>query len=259
MTFWEDKMEKQKTCFVICPLGEENSPIRKRSDQIFTYIINDIVKNYGYKPVRADQIQKAGLITIQVLQYLVDSELVIADLSNHNPNVFYELAIRHSTQKPVIQLIEKDEKIPFDIARLRTIYINTNEFALGNIEQVKKELSGQIKSLKEWYKIENLIFDALRLKFLKESADPEKVQLADLLQELINVKGEILSIKNSLPATYRSALTNLVFHDSLGTPDGFVLGGPPPGNEGAMKGSMLDQIRSVIKGKKRWKKTKKGK
>lgn len=188
-----------KTCFVICPIGEEKSPIRKRSDQIFGYIIKDIVKGYGYEAIRADQIEKPGLITIQVLQALVASELVIADLSGHNPNVFYELAIRHATQKPVIQLIEKDEKIPFDIAGLRTIYINTKEFDLANVEKVKAELSGQIKSLEDGHKIENPIFDALRLKFLKESTDPEKLQLADLLQEMSNIKDEILYIKNKLP------------------------------------------------------------
>ena len=192
-------MEKQKICFVICPIGEENSPIRKRSDEIFKHIIKDIVEQYGYNAVRADQIAKPGFITMQILQSLVDSELVIADLSGHNPNVFYELAIRHATQKSVIQIIEKDEKIPFDIAGLRTIFINTKEFDLGNVERVKTELSDQIKSLEEGYKIDNPIFDALRLKFLKESTDPEKLQLADLLQEMSNIKDEILYIKNKLP------------------------------------------------------------
>src|SRR3974390_1966415 len=123
-------MNQEKICFVICPIGDENTPIRKRSDQIFKHIIEPAVKEDGYKCLRSDHIPSPGLITSQVIEHLINSDLVIADLSGHNPNVFYELTIRHAIQKPFIQLIERGEKIPFDISGLRTISIVTKEFDL---------------------------------------------------------------------------------------------------------------------------------
>lgn len=75
--------------------------------------------------MRADQISKSGLITTQIINQIIECPLVIADLTGANPNVFYELAIRHATGKPYIQLIEQGHRLPFDIGGVRTISITT--------------------------------------------------------------------------------------------------------------------------------------
>src|SRR5262245_29205679 len=85
-----------KTCFVIAPIGEQDSVVRKRSDQIFKYLIGPAAQECGYTALRADQIAEPGIITTQVIQHIVDDPLVVADLTGRNPNVFYELAIRHA-------------------------------------------------------------------------------------------------------------------------------------------------------------------
>ncbi|KYK33270.1 MAG: hypothetical protein AYK19_14080 [Theionarchaea archaeon DG-70-1] len=56
----------------------------------------------------------------------MEDDLVIADLTEKNPNVFYELAIRHAVRKPVVQIIKHDEKIPFDVVTQRTIHYDTD-------------------------------------------------------------------------------------------------------------------------------------
>jgi hypothetical protein len=90
-----------KTCFVIAPIGEPASEIRKRSDQVFTYVITPAVQECGYTALRADQISEPGLIDSQVIERIVNDPLVIADLTGHNPNVFYELALKYaSVQDP---------------------------------------------------------------------------------------------------------------------------------------------------------------
>ena len=54
----------EKECFVIGPVGDPGSPIRKRADQILEYLIEPAAKERGYKPLRADQINESGMITV---------------------------------------------------------------------------------------------------------------------------------------------------------------------------------------------------
>lgn len=140
-------MKKEKICFVIAPIGGLDTDIRRTSDQVFNHIVSPVVKPLGYKPVRANHISEPGIITSQVIQYIVESPLVIADLTGRNPNVFYELAIRHAIRKPLLQLIKKGEEIPFDVAGMRTIQFDIHD--LDNVEETKGELVNQIKSIEE--------------------------------------------------------------------------------------------------------------
>jgi hypothetical protein len=104
--------EPEKICFVIAPIGEEGSEIRKRSDRVFTYVIEPAALTCGYKAVRADKISTPGIITNQVIQEVINAPMAVADLTGHNANAFYELAVRHMVKKPLVQMITKGEKIP---------------------------------------------------------------------------------------------------------------------------------------------------
>ena len=119
-------MAQTKTCFVISPIGEANSPERLRSDQVFRHMIKPIVESMEYKVDRADLITTPGIITNQIIERLLESNLVIADLTDHNPNVFYELALRHAFGKPVIPIIKEGQRIPFDNNQVRTKHPSRN-------------------------------------------------------------------------------------------------------------------------------------
>jgi Rad3-related DNA helicase len=96
------------------------------SDLFLGSIIEPAMEELGLTVVRADQIGKPGMITSQVLEHVLKSRLVIADLSFHNPNVFYELALRHVSRLPTVQVIREADPLPFDLDQFRTIRINTN-------------------------------------------------------------------------------------------------------------------------------------
>ena len=92
-------------------------------------------------PIRSDKMDESGFITTQIIDHLIGDAVVIADLSDHNPNVFYELAIRHAFRKPVIQLIQRGEDIPFDVAGLRTVEVDVDlDVAEAAREQILKHL-----------------------------------------------------------------------------------------------------------------------
>jgi hypothetical protein len=138
-------MSTKKNCFIISPIGEEVSEIRKRADQVFKHILTPAAQSCGYDPIRADKISEPGIITSQVIQHIVDDPLVIADLTGMNPNVFYELAIRHAIRRPLVQIVNKGDKIPFDVAGMRTIPVDHHD--LDSVEEAKAEIQKQIKAV----------------------------------------------------------------------------------------------------------------
>lgn len=114
-------------CFVIGPIGNKFAPIGdpgrqiyEDSLQVFEEVIQAACQKVGIDPVRADQIAVAGEITEQVFRHLLEDDVVIADVSNGNPNVMYELGLRHTTGRLTIQIGEFGQ-LPFDITAIRTI------------------------------------------------------------------------------------------------------------------------------------------
>jgi hypothetical protein len=136
-----------KTCFYITPIGDENSDERQHADFIMSYIIEPAVKEFGLKVVRADKMGKPGMIGKQVVEHILKSRLVIADLSFHNPNVFYELCLRHTTRLPTVQIIRAVDKIPFDLNQYRTIPIETrNAYTLyPKLQTYTAQIANQVR------------------------------------------------------------------------------------------------------------------
>lgn len=179
-----------KHCFVIAPIGETGSEVRKRSDQVFHHVVQPVFKELGYQSERADQIAEPGLITSQVIQRVLTADMVVADLTGRNPNVFYELAVRHASRKPLVQVIKKGEQIPFDVAGMRTIQLDLQD--LDSVESVKADIRSQVAVIEAGDgTIENPITVSIDLKGLRESGNPEKRSLADILEAVAEVKNTV--------------------------------------------------------------------
>ena len=168
----------EKICFVIAPIGEPESDTRKRSDQILQHIIRPAVESCGYKAVRADKMDEPGMIPNQIIRHVVDDPLVIADLTGQNANVFYELAIRHAIRKPLVQIIDKVEDIPFDIGAMRTIQVDHQN--PESVEEAKTKIRKQIQSLEASpSSLENPISEALADRFGSNQLDEIMTQAQD--------------------------------------------------------------------------------
>jgi hypothetical protein len=186
---------KGKKCFFITPIGEIDSDIRKRSDQVFKHLIKPSVEPFNYKPFRADQISEPGIITSQVIENVVESDLVIADLSGNNPNVFYELAIRHVIKKPYIQLIQEGETLPFDVAVTRTIRFNLAD--PDNVESAKNELAENVKKIVDGtLQVESPISTTLDLKAYRNSEKPIEQTLGELINTVKETNSRISTLES---------------------------------------------------------------
>lgn len=144
----QEQANFENTCFYITPIGEEGSEFRKHADLFLGSIVEPALEeSFGLKVIRADTIDKPGVITRQIIDYIMRSRLVVADLSFHNPNVFYELAIRHAARLPVVQIIRKADKIPFDLNQVRTISIDTTDIysLVPKINIYRAEIANQAR------------------------------------------------------------------------------------------------------------------
>ncbi len=191
-------LDKRKSCFVISPIGLEGTDIRRRADQILKHVIAPAVDVCGFDAIRADQISEPGLITTQVIQHIIDDPLVIADLTGSNANVFYELAIRHAIRKPLVQIIQKDEKIPFDVAGMRTIPVDHRD--LDSVQEAKGEIERQVWSIlkKKPEEIESPISVSVELQSLRHSDKPEERSLAEFMSAIADLRTDIAGIEKRL-------------------------------------------------------------
>lgn len=136
---WESfllALAPQLKAFVIGPIGERDEPhgsarrvIYEEAVQVLEEVIEPACGVLGLETLRADQIARSGEIPEQIFRQIRDAHVVIADLTGANPNVMYELGLRHTTGKLTVQLGERG-RLPFDISAIRTIMFKRTEAGL---------------------------------------------------------------------------------------------------------------------------------
>ena len=136
----------QKQIFIACPIGSEDSEVRKRSNKLLEYIIKPVAEELDCEVIRVDKVGTSGRITTQITRFLIQSDIVIVDLTELNPNVMYEFGLRYGSGKSFILMAKKGERLPFDIADLRTIFY---EFDIEEAESSKSQLKQQVAMILE--------------------------------------------------------------------------------------------------------------
>ena len=129
------ELSERKQCFVLMPFGEI-------FDVYYEKVYRRAIEDAGYKAVRADTLFGTGSLIEQVWREIGKSEVVLADLSGRNPNVYYELGLANSQFKPVILTASAHGDAPFDIAHARTFVYDVREPGWG--EMLKQYVTEQL-------------------------------------------------------------------------------------------------------------------
>jgi predicted nucleotide-binding protein len=182
---------KSKTCFIMSPIGDPDSEVRRLADNLSELIVGPVCTTLGYTLVRLDRIPLAGSLTQEIIRLVMDADLVIADITNMNPNVMYELGIRHALGRPCIQISRQGERIPFDIASYRTILYDLS--SAHDVKRARDTLRATMEHVKEAGTSVSPVTDAARRgSFPKRGTSAEDgADIPPLLRSVVERLGVI--------------------------------------------------------------------
>jgi hypothetical protein len=186
-----DDSDPRDICFMIMPFGGW-------FDEYYSRIYKPAIENAGLIAHRADDLYRPSTITSDIWEYTNRSKVILADLSERNPNVFYELGLAHALAKPAIMVTQSMDDVPFDLRSLRIILYDRNDPGWGD------SLSEKItKSLIETVKAPS---DAILPTFLSVKHGPKPAPISEHEKQFLEIKREIDLLKNEIFLSARAAV-----------------------------------------------------
>lgn len=119
-------------CFVLMPFASKYQPI-------YDDHIRPVVESAGLKCQRVDEVAGTNSITWDIWERINRARLLIAELTDQNPNVFYELGLAHAISKDVILVTQSMDFVPFDLRTLRCIVYEYNPRSVRAFETKLRE------------------------------------------------------------------------------------------------------------------------
>lgn len=169
--------------FVAMPFGTKKANNKRYSidfDAIYNKAIKPAADELRIPIIRADEENDGGIIHALMIERLVCTDIVIADITNDNPNVYYELGIRHCARPcTTILIYDKSTRLPFDIQPLRAIPYELKKGCISDLsaEALKNNLVNRIKGvINSEHKCDSLPF-ALIDDFPRTELDETKLQI----------------------------------------------------------------------------------
>ncbi|MCQ3980492.1 MAG: hypothetical protein DPW09_44345, partial [Anaerolineae bacterium] len=146
------KLKGLPHAFVVMPFGRKQGPDDRWIDfnAIYQNLIKPALEEAGFEPFRADEESVSGDILTDMFQELLLADLVIADLSIDNANVFYELGVRHAIRKRGLVHIQSGRSyLPFDIFNVRTVPYRIDKNGRPDPEFLEKDKQAIVKITRE--------------------------------------------------------------------------------------------------------------
>jgi tetratricopeptide (TPR) repeat protein len=139
--------------FVAMPFGTKE---KINFNKVYEDYIKPALEAEGFEVFRADEERRAGEIRTDMFQELLLADLVVVDLSIDNPNVWYELGVRHALRsRGVIQIKSTRDYMPFDVYTDRTLSYHIKDGVPDSamLDEDKKALASfAVETCKSWHK-----------------------------------------------------------------------------------------------------------
>jgi Nucleoside 2-deoxyribosyltransferase len=113
-------------------------------EELYSDVIAPLTMEFGLRPYRADQVYGPGSIMEDIIKGIETSQIVIAEITPSNENVFYEVGYAHALKKPTILLAEKNKKLPFDLSGFRCLFYDNS---IGGKRKVEEGLRKHLDAI----------------------------------------------------------------------------------------------------------------
>jgi hypothetical protein len=181
--------EIENICFVLMPFDSLFQTQYER-------VIRPAVEELGLKCIRGDEIYSKPNIMSDVWKSIRKSRLIIAELTNRNANVFYEIGLAHAIGKPIILLTRNEDDVPFDLKSLRYRYYDVNDPFWG--ENLRDAIQSMIRNVVEQKSFATYL-DGISID-VTVPAPPKKVDV-ERYEELVPI-----NISGNWKATWKGGL-----------------------------------------------------
>lgn len=212
----DDKSSEKPNCFIVMPFGSEPAE-RKWFKGWYEVVIAPAVVTAGHQPVLSAAEEQPGAINDEIRTHLAYDPMVLVDLGgvdpedDPNPNVMYELGIRHALGLPLVIMAWEGQRLPFDVSNQRVIALGRD---LLDIEANKKKIISFIQSAAEgkYYRPMDAVGRIATIAVASESLGEDSI-LAALVQEVRELKGSLHS--STQPSSRRVQLQPILTVKSL--------------------------------------------
>lgn len=198
-------------CFVISPIGATQSDVRRHADMVLNVAIRPALEEH-YEVKRVDEYPNPGMISREIISRISESDLCVVDLSYLNPNVMYEVGVRHTLQKSTIVIASEGTELPFDTAGHNTIFYDVTDF--NSLTSLRWRIEEQAATTREPnFVLSNPITQALGHKSLSVKGDSESQLLAELDRKFSSLSEEVRWLHNRVRSSSSISSTADLFID----------------------------------------------
>jgi hypothetical protein len=176
-------------CFIITPIGPVLSPIRRAADGLIATVLKPVLEDLKFEVYVPHEMTDPGSITRQVIQHLLDDDLVVANLTGLNPNVMYELAVRHATGRAIVILAELGTVLPFDVSDEPTLFF-TND--MSGVEEVRPLFKTMVEAAMRDQTPDNPIYRVKQARVIRDVAAGTPQQY--ILDQLDAIRQQLTSL-----------------------------------------------------------------
>lgn len=131
-------VELPRRAFVVMQFGDP-------FDKLYTEVLKPVASSLEYEPVRADETYGPGVILNDIVRQIIDADIIIADITPKNENVFYEIGYAHAMNKPTILLAQRGKTLPFDVSGFRVLFYDDT---IAGKSVLEKGLRHHIESIR---------------------------------------------------------------------------------------------------------------
>lgn len=186
-----NKNEVAKTCFVIMPISDHPNYPKGHFTNIYEQIFKPAIEEAGFIPKRVDEDKISSDIMTKILEGVTTSEMAICDLSSRNPNVMYELGLRHAYGKPVVLICDNKTERIFDVAGINTVTYKSErlyEDVIAAREDIKEAIISTERNPHSILKIAEVQAAEPHSNDKMDDNDYLKIMLMSIMNEIDSIK-----------------------------------------------------------------------